>query len=436
MSDFSHHCFPWRWFFALHLYRLASPLMLLLALPSWLRKMTQRGGWGTPMGERFGLYRDDAEWTRCGRTHIHAVSVGETLIALKLIRQWQSQASTPIVLAVSTATAYQLALSHASDLLSIVYAPLDLTWFVRSYLRRFEPARLVLIEAEVWPILMSECQQSGIPVSMVNARLSSRSEQRLKRFWPWIAPMYQAVSRIGVQGPEDDQRFRSLGIEPSRLTITGSIKFDPSAASLPQPRDEFSKILAPLRKHQHVVLAASTHDGEEALLARALAASSYFLVVVPRHAERRHDVLKALRAMGRRPWLRSEGIAPESENFDCLIIDSTGELRDWTAHADAVIIGKSFLATGGQNPAEAILARIPVITGPHMENFEPLQSQLRAMHGICQVDSAEAIPAVLDHWFAHASEREALCDRAWQVLGQHQNATSLSIELIEQDATR
>lgn len=430
MSLLFHRDFSWRWFVALHLYRLASPLLLMLALPSWLRKMTQRGGWGTPMRERFGQYHDDAEWTRCGRTHIHAVSVGETLIALKLIHQWQAVEDESVVLAVSTATAYQLARTHASDRLTVVYAPLDLTLFVKSYLNRFEPKQIVLIEAEVWPILMSQCQIRKIPVTMLNARLSSRSEKRLKMFWPWIAPMYHAVTRIGVQGTEDQDRLISLGIHSSRLTITGSIKFDPSAATPPRQRLEFSEILTPLANNQRVVLAASTHDGEEALLAQALASANYFLVVVPRHAERRHDVLNALRAVGRHPWLRSEGKAPPSEHWDCLIVDSTGELRDWTAHADAVVIGKSFLSLGGQNPAEAILASIPVIAGPHMENFEPLTTQLRERGAIYQVESAEQIPDALERLFSEDEHRHQICDAALQVLTQHQRATQRSIELI------
>lgn len=392
--------------------------------------MTQRGGWDTPMGQRFGRYLDDAEWSRCGRTHVHAVSVGETLIALKLIQQWQAEQADAVVLAVSTATAYQLARRHASEQLEVVYAPLDLSWFVRAYLQRFEPSRLVLIEAEVWPILMTECQKRQTPVIMVNARLSPRSERRLKACWPWIAPMYQAVSRIGVQGPEDEQRFCSLGLDPTRLRITGSIKFDPAAASLPQRRKEFHDILAPLAAAKQVVLAASTHDGEEALLATALAASPHFLVLVPRHAERRYEVQSALRSIGKNPWLRSDGVPPSDGGFDCLVIDSTGELRDWTAHADAVIIGKSFLAHGGQNPAEAILARIPVITGPHMENFEPLHTQLRECQAVAAIESAEEIPAILDRWFADPSLREQTCERAFAVLLQHQDATQRSIEFI------
>lgn len=423
--------FHWRWVLALWLYRLLAPILLCLALPSWWKKMLRRGGWSTPIAERFGRYHEDAEWAPCGRPHIHAVSVGETLIALKLIQQWQANSNVRVTLAVSTATAYQLASSHASENLTVVYAPLDLSIFVSSYLKRFEPSQVILIEAEVWPEMMQQCKNRRIPVCVVNARLSHSSEKLLKRFWSWISPMYLMIDRFGVQGKEDAMRFFSLGINEGSICITGSIKFDPIAATEPQKRREFESILKPIAKDRRIILAASTHDGEELFIAKALEQTPYFLVLVPRHAERSTEVIDSLRSAKRKPWLRSQGIPPCDLNFDCLVIDSTGELRDWTAHADLVVIGKSFLAVGGQNPAEAILAGVPVITGPHMENFEPLHTQLQEKCGVCQVSSASEMALKVETLMRDSAECQAMCQRAREVLQQHQNATVRSIELIE-----
>lgn len=422
---------PWRWRLALALYRLISPLLLILALPAWLRKMAARGGWSTPFGERFGHYQDDIEWVPTGRLHLHAVSVGETLIALKLLRAWHRTHAHPVVLAVGTATAYHLALASRSELLTVVYAPLDLRLFVRSYLNRFEPAQLVLVEAEAWPELMQECQRRNITVSMINARLSARSERRYQKVLRWIAPLFQSLHRIGVQDAGDAARFASLGISADRMTVTGSIKFDPEAAPPPCERPEFSAILAPLRRDRALVLAASTHDGEELLLARALRETGTLFLCVPRHAERRQEVRSTLEAQGFTVRLRSEGVPHAAENVDVLLIDSTGELRDWTAHADVVIIGKSFLSTGGQNPAEAILARKPVIVGPHMENFEPLVSQLLADHAIIRIDDAAALASTLSGLLQDQPKRAALCERALRILQQHAGATARSITMLE-----
>jgi len=425
---------PWRWHLAMSLYRLAAPLLLGIALPSWLRKMAARDGWSTPFGERFGRYRDDLEWAPCGCLHLHAVSVGETLIALKFLQVWRQTHEAPVVLAVGTATAYQLAAQSPIPGLTVAYAPIDLHAFVTRYLSRFEPAQIVLVEAEAWPELMTQCQKRGIPVMMINARLSPRSERRYLRVRSWILPLFEKISRIGVQGPEDAQRFVSLGYATEKILVTGSIKFDPLAASAPQTRETFSAILAPLRRNRAIVLAASTHDGEELLLAQALAGSHCLFVCVPRHAERRHEVQQTLISAGHKVWLRSGGIPPADSEADVLIIDSTGELRDWTAHADLVIIGKSFLSTGGQNPAEAILAGIPVIVGPHMENFEPLTTQLLQAEAVVRVENIADLASHVANLLEHPERSAAMSRRAHQVLEQHAGATQRSIRMVESSA--
>ena len=423
MSTPPHAPDPWRWRLALLFYRLCAPLLLVIALPAWLRKMAARGGWSTPIGERFGLYRDDLEWAPSGQLHVHAVSVGEALIALKFLRAQQ----TPAVLAVSTATGYQVARDAALSHVTVVYAPVDLYPIVHRYLDRFEPSQLVLVEAEAWPELMQACHRRAIPVSMINARLSARSERRYRVVQKWIAPLFQKISLIGVQDPQDAQRFAALGIDAARLIVTGSIKFDPQSAQPPQQRGEFSAILAPIQQQNKIILAASTHDGEELLLAEALRKCGHLFVCVPRHAERRHDVRDALQAKGFSVWLRSEGIPPENDNIDVLVIDSTGELRDWTAHADVVIIGKSFLSTGGQSPAEAILARKPVIVGPHMENFEPLMSQLLAAVAALRINETQQLVSTITDLLGNS---QAMCERALKVMQQHAGATERSWKMI------
>jgi 3-deoxy-D-manno-octulosonic-acid transferase len=422
---------PWRWRIAITLYRLVSPLLLLVAMPAWLRKMAARDGWHTPFGERFGIYRDDEEWSPLGKMHLHAVSVGETLIALKFLQSWLRRHDEPVVLAVSTATAYQLAISSAPELVHVVYAPLDLHAFVSRYLLRFQPSRVVLVEAEAWPELMTQCKRRDIPVAMINARLSARSESRFRAVKSWIAPLFSHISYIGVQGSEDATRFRSLGIESERIKVTGSIKFDPSSAQSPKQQAEFASILQPMQNNRIMVLAASTHDGEELLLATALREMGILFVCVPRHAERRYEVRDSLEQHGFQVWLRSSGIPSNQKKIDVLVIDSTGELRDWTAHADIVIIGKSFLAIGGQNPAEAIIAHKPVIVGPHMENFQPLTSQLIIAEGILCAKDAHDLPQLLDSLLKNENHKSSMCQRAYTVLQQHADATQRSIKMVE-----
>jgi 3-deoxy-D-manno-octulosonic-acid transferase len=422
----------WRWLLVRNLYRIASPFLLLIALPSWLLKMARRGGWATPLAERFGFYRIDEEWEPFGVMHFHAVSVGETILALKLIRAIQKdRPDFCCALAVSTATAYLVARESGSIGIRIVYAPVDLPWIVRRYMQRFSPSKIILIEAEAWPELLDQCQQKKIPVVLVNARLSPRSERRYLAMRAWIAPLFQKIEWVAVQENSDVARFASLGIEKERIHLTGSIKFDPSADRMPILRDEFSALLTPLAGSRKVILAASTHAGEEVLLAKAVHAAGGFFLCVPRHAERRAEVKEALENVGFQVILKTQYLHSLPTENCCLVIDTTGELKDWTAHCDAVIIGKSFLALGGQNPCEAIMAKKPLIFGLHMENFEPLCSSLVAANGALRIEQLDDLTKEITTLLAESERMKSMPIHAEEVLMSHANSTVRTIELLD-----
>jgi len=420
----------WRWILALTLYRLAGPLLLLIALPSWLRKMSSRGGWSTPLRERFTCYRDDIEWEPCHRTHYHAVSVGETQVALKLLRAVRLHDPSPCVLAVSTATAYHVATKADIANLRVLYAPIDLHCFVLRYLSRFQPSQIVLIEAEAWPELMQQCATRKIPVAMINARLSSRSEKRYQKFRRWVQPLFRKISLVAVQGEEDIARFAALGIERERIHLTGSIKFDPASDRLRMLRPEFAALLDPLHGARKIVLAASTHDGEEVLIGKAVRAAGAFFICVPRHAERREQVKADLEKAGFEVVLRGRPHHPRDAANTCLVIDSTGELKDWTTHADLVVIGKSFLAHGGQNPCEAIMAGKITIFGPHMENFEPLATSLVSQNAAVRVNDMTLLSEAIARLLTSPSTIASMSENALRVIHQHEHATERTMRLL------
>lgn len=414
----------------LTLYRLLLPVLGVLALPGWLIKMLKRGGLGTRLHERFGIFMESADFEPCGAVHIHAVSVGEVLLALKLLREWRKQApEQTFVIAVGTATGHAVA-SHARlENVRVTYAPLDFQASVASYLRRFAPSRIVLIEAEVWPHLLLGCEKRGVPVVLVNARMSPRSARRYQKFSALVAPWFRRLAAIGVQEAAQRDFWLAIGIAPARVVTTGSLKIDPGSGVAPQQRREFADLLTAFGSNRQVVLAASTHDGEEALLGKAVrdAVPDALYVVVPRHAERRAEVAAQLRAVGFDVVSRTNFAAPSAPQRACLMVDSTGELRDWTAHADVVIIGKSFLAEGGQTPVEAALAAKPIVFGPHMENFEPLATLLtQAGAAVRVMDDAALIAAV------HAALAGQLTPAAGpQVLAAHAGATARSVQLAQ-----
>jgi 3-deoxy-D-manno-octulosonic-acid transferase len=421
------------WPLALLIYRLLLPLLFLAAFPGWVVKMLRRGGLRTRLGERAAIYRDDRINDPQGAIHLHAVSVGEAMLGLKLIRAWlEEDPQQRFVLATGTATGHAVATAAALPGLRVTYAPLDFRFMVGRYLDRFQPRRIVLIEGEAWPHLMLACRRRGIPVSLVNARMSPRSARRYHRFAATLRPLFSMLDAVAIQEAEDAGIWRELGVAAARIHHTGSLKFDPASGAMPARRPDFQVMLDAFGALRPVVLAASTHAGEEAWIASAIrdASPQALPVIVPRHAERRAEVKNDLERAGFQVVLRGRFHAPApGARPHALVIDSTGELRDWTAHADVVIIGKSFLATGGQNPTEAILARKPVICGPHMENFQPLAQRLAATHGCLvaqdQDSLRQAILTALDPVRA-----AALTDRAAGLLAVHEGATRRIIALL------
>jgi len=416
------------------IYRLLLPLFLAAAFPGWLVKMARRGGFGSGLGERIMHYREAPDFEPCGAVHLHAISVGEAMLALKLIRAWLARSpGKRFVLAVGTSTGHAIASEHAPAEVRVVYAPLDLSVCVRRYLNRFEPSQIVLVEGEAWPNLLLACRRRRIPVRLVNARMSPRSERRYRKLAGLVAPVFSLLDHIAVQEPEDIARWTAIGPRAEDITCTGSLKFDPGTAPRSRTRPEFAAMLDAFGQNRPVILVASTHAGEERLLARALLASlaSIRLVLVPRHAERRHEVLADLASIGVQGILRSSFHAPEAPERSCLVVDSTGELRDWTAHADVVVIGKSFIGTGGQNPAEAILAGKPVAFGPHMENFEPLASRLAEAEAVWHISDPADLGRTLLAILHDPSETAKRTARARALLDRHAGATDRTLDLLE-----
>ena len=381
-------------FFILFIYNLLLPIFFVVAFPGWLLKMAKRGGIGTGLLERFSFYKRDAEYEKQGVIYIHAVSVGEVLIALKLVKEWLRQhPKERILLVPTTATGHEVAVKQAPESVRVIYSPLDFPCVLKRVFNRFEPKQIILMESEIWPNMLNLARKRNIPVRIANGRLSPTSEKRYKQLNFLVKPLFNMIVHVCAQEPEDKPRWEGIGFEPSKVTVTGSIKFDQSGTSSIEKKSEFEEMLESFKSNNQrpVVMALSTHIGEEAWIAEALYSlrESFQLVIVPRHAERRSEVAKDIQGVGYKVVLRSQFEKPAHPIDTCFVIDSTGELRNWTASADIVIVGKSILNKDGQNPTEAIAAGVPVITGEGMRNFEPLISRLRHTDSVLTITSQE-----------------------------------------------
>lgn len=415
----------------LALYNLFLPIFLLVSIPGYLIKMKKRGGFGTGLLERFGIYKRPASEEPKGGLYVHAVSVGEVFIALKFIREWSKTHSEPVVLATSTATGHQVARDAKLPNVRPLYSPLDVPGLSGRCLSRFQPRAVVLIEAELWPNFAECCKRRGIPMLMLNARLSPRSEGRYRKVRGITALLFSRLSALGAQNERDKGRFAGIGVQENIITVTGSIKFDVLGDAPQSENAAFRAIVDRLRGEKPVVMAASTHAGEEALIAAAIREAGACPFIIPRHAERRKEVCADLAAAGFTPLLRTAGELPaELPENACYVADTTGEMREWTQLMDAVVIGKSFLAKGGQNPVEAIAMHIPVITGPDMTNFADLVALLQQAGGIRRCDASElaaTLRTVLEDKDATARQ----CAAAFDTLSLHSGATRRSVELVE-----
>lgn len=420
------------------LYNLLFPLALVVILPRYLTRMLRRGNFRRDFGQRFARYTPNlrAELSQGDWIWVHAVSVGELLIALKVLRELHRRhPSWRFVVSSTTSTAHALALGQCEPWWIPVYTPIDFLPIVRRALEQVRPRAVILTEGEMWPNFVWESARRGCPILLVNARVSPRSEQRYRRFARFLRPMTQHLAAVGLQEKEHAALWSLLGVPTAHLHFTGSVKFDPDGP-IPTPHD-FRPILNAhgLEGSTPILLGGSTHEGEEEILANALLTlrrshPSLRLLIAPRHVERTGDILARLSATGLRIALRSA--LPGAEPPDILLIDTTGELQDWYHYADVVFIGKSLTGIGGQNPVEAILAGRPVLFGPHMENFATLRRELLAAKGAMEVHDAPSLAAAADAILSDPAHRTALALHATQTLQSHQGATARTASLIEQ----
>lgn len=414
------------------IYNFLWPFGLVFFLPGYLVKMFRRGGYREKFGQRLGIYDRVVRRKLAGQrsTWMHAVSVGEVAIALKLARQLRNlEPDLACVLTTTTTTGFSFARQSAPPWIEVMYMPLDFWPIMRRAFSVIHPVRIVLVEAEVWPNMVARAHALRVPLALVNARLSARSERRFLRFRRLVGPVFAQLDLVGVPERPDIERWTALGVDRARICHTGSIKYDP--AELGSAKGEARvQIFAP---DDLVLFGGSTHRGEEEVLAQTfLKLRSSFpslrLFIAPRHVERVREIRKRLQSLGLTVHLVSEGRVEGSP--DCALLDKTGELQAWYPIATVAFIGKSLTAHGGQNPVEPIVAGVPVVFGPHMENFASLAQELVDQNAAVQVASPEQLEPALKDLLGDAEARHRLVAKAEQVLSSHRGATERTARLI------
>jgi len=377
------------------IYRLCFPLILLATAPYYLWRMRRRGGYWHGFWHRFGLPPRLPERTP-GRRRVwlQAVSVGEMLAVEPIVRGLVDD-GVEVMLTTTTSTGYRVAAErHVPQVSAIAYFPVDWFPFSARAWARISPDLAIVTEGERWPEHMHQARSRGVPVLCINARISDRSYRRLRRFPLAAALVMGPMTRLLASSAQDARRFRDLGCPAERVAVTGNIKLDVRIPLLDEADRAKLRIELGLPADRPVLLGASTWPGEEAALVNALAAArssgvGCSLLVVPRHAERRAEVERLLKATGLKFHMRSHGAA--AGTVDVAVADTTGELRAMTQLADLVFVGKSLAPhTEGQTPVEAAALGKPMLFGPGMGNFRSIARELLDRGAArCVVDAAD-----------------------------------------------
>jgi 3-deoxy-D-manno-octulosonic-acid transferase len=411
--------------FLILLYNIVLPAALLAMLPSAMIKNRRRGGFGGTLATRLGFPgRELLKRIGTGRIWIHAVSVGEVGIALRFCAEFRARnPQARFLLSTTTPTGLAIASAASSEWLEAMPNPIDLPVVTARLVRLLSPSALVMVEADLWPNRIAAAKVLGIPVALINARLSPRSERRFRAVRPLTAALFGQVDLITLTDPEDPERWLSLGLHPRVLHLVGNIKHDGPVTVSPAP-------------DRPLFLAASTHPGEEGEIASAYREllgdfPDLRLVVAPRHAERREEVRSTLENLGLTVTLRSEGGEPSEQP---LILDTTGELSSWYPRASVVFVGKSLPSSvnrGGQNMIEPIRCGVPTLIGPHTDNFEPLATRLCSAGAAIRVNDRRDIVGAIRSLLGNPEKRSAIVTAAAGILKPHQGAILRNCEWVE-----
>ncbi len=382
-----------------------------LKQPEYRRRICERFAFFKPIGDKKTLW-------------IHAVSVGETHAAFPLIRALQKlYPDAELVITTTTPTGSAEISKNFSSKITHVYTPYDLPSVIKRFLRKTHPTVCIIMETELWPNLLHYTRKKNIPILLANARLSERSLVGYQRIAGLTKTMLSCIETVAAQSTADGDRFLRLGLEKNKLAYTGNIKFD---TTLPADLIENAAALRDQWQHRPTWIAASTHEGEEQLILEAhqkikQQVKNALLILVPRHPQRFQKVAQLCKQYGMSMARRSHNKTPAAEHA-IYFGDTMGELKLLYAASDIAFVGGSLMPIGGHNPIEPALLHIPVLSGPHYQNFTVITDLLinaKAMQIVAnQHELAQTIVTLIEQ----PELREQWGERGYQVCAANTGA--------------
>jgi 3-deoxy-D-manno-octulosonic-acid transferase len=425
------------------LYSVLLGLGVAALLPRFLFDAARHGKYAAGFGERAGrVPRFDAG----GRpvVWLHCVSVGETQAARPLARALMGEYPRhALVVSTTTRTGQRVAREAFGDRAALVfYFPFDWAWSVRRALRRVNPAAVLVMETELWPRFLRECRARGVPVALVNGRISEKSFRRYRLVPRFIRRVLADLSLACMQTERDAERISALGLAPERVRITGNVKFDSEDVSNQALTDELRRRFR-VGDGRPLVVAASTHAPEERVLLEAfkrltggVQARGPRLLVAPRHPERFAEVASLFASSGLRWARRADDAQASDAESDLILLDSIGELRAVYPLADLVFVGGSLAPVGGHNVLEPAQAARCVVTGAHTSNFAAIvrafldEEALVQLAPVGEVEAPEAVAQAVGGLLADDVRRRRIGERARAVLEQNRGAIARTVRML------
>lgn len=402
------------------LYSFGLLLALLVSAPWWLFRMITSGKYREGLTERLGFVprrlrtTDRVLW-------VHAVSVGELLAASRLIEELRAHSGCEVIVSTTTRTGQRLARERFGGE-HVFYFPLDFAFAVRAWLRALRPHMVVLLETEFWPRMLTECGRAGVPMAVVNARISDRSWPRYRRLRFLWKHLLNGFAVVLAQSELDAERLTAIGT--SNVQVGGNLKYDIRIAKPAAVTEALRVHLPPGAK---IVVCGSTLTGEEELLLNSLP-PGVVTILAPRHPERFEAVAAMLTARGvpyvrRSNWITAPApLAPGS----VFLLDSIGELASVYSLASIAVVGGGFFIPGGHNPLEPAQFGVPILMGPHYENFRGIMERLQAADAVT-IASPSILAASLKHLLTDESEAKAMGARARTVFENESGATGRAV---------
>ncbi len=421
------------------LYNTLLTLALILSSPFFAFKIITTSYYRRGFSQRLGIGHKDVR-KKVGDEKplwIHAASVGEVLGSLPIIEGIrQTNPELPILLSTMTATGNDMAKKRASDVKAITFFPLDHPWVVRRAISRVNPRAFLMAETEIWPNFLMELGRRGIPAMLFNGRISTRSFQWYKRFRCFFASPLATISAFCMQSSLDAQRIVEMGANPEKVTVNGNVKFDQLPPEITQKEKEALLQTLGLHAGQPILIAGSTHRGEEEFMLKVLQRLSpeypdLVLILAPRYLERVREV-EVLLEREKIPWKRKSQLHAKGDREGAVIIllDTLGELSKLYSLGSLIFVGGSLVNVGGHNILEPLFFKKPVFFGPYMDHFREISNEVLTRGAGFQIREVEEMVFHAKNLLEDASLMSTMGKCGFEIIRDNKGATSKTLETI------